>query len=199
MTPSELIFVTHNAHKVYEIQPFFNGSSWNLLSLTQIGFNDEILETAPTIEGNAILKAQTVFNHTGFNCFADDTGLEVEALNNEPGVYSARYAGQPYNSDRNIDLLLKRLQPHKNRNARFKTIICLYFNGQMVNFEGIVEGEIAKERSGNDGFGYDPVFVPKGYNITFAQMGLEQKNAISHRAQAVKKLIQYLQDQGLLI
>jgi XTP/dITP diphosphohydrolase len=152
----------------------------------------DIPETAETIEGNAILKANYVTENFGLPCFADDTGLEIESLNNEPGVYSARYAGEHKNAEDNMDLVLKKLAAKTNRKAQFKTIIALNINNQQHIFEGIVKGEITLEKSGNQGFGYDPIFQPEGFSTTFAQMTMEQKTVISHRGIAVQKLIKFL-------
>ncbi len=163
-----------------------------LISLSDIGCNQELAETQPTIEGNSIQKAQFVFDNYHVNVFADDTGLEVSALNNEPGVKSARYAGEQRDNEANIDLLLTNLQNKTDRSARFKTVITLILEGQTHQFEGIVNGQIGVERKGDGGFGYDAIFYPNGYDITFAQMSLDQKNQISHRALAVKKLVDYL-------
>lgn len=170
---------------------------FRILSLQQIGCFEELEETQNTIEGNSLQKAQYVFEKFNVPCFADDTGLEVEALDNAPGVYSARYAGEQRNSEDNINLLLKNLSDKKNRNARFRTVISLMgINGTQC-FEGVVNGVILKERKGMRGFGYDPVFQPTGHNKTLAEMTLEEKNYISHRAKAVAKLVEYLKGQRL--
>jgi XTP/dITP diphosphohydrolase len=160
--------------------------------LSQAGIHEEIPETAQTIEENAVLKARYIFNHYNFDCFADDTGLEVEALNNAPGVYSARYAGEQKSSEDNINKLLAELNGKTNRNARFKTVIALILNGKEYLFEGIINGRIANEKRGEKGFGYDPVFIPNGYEKTFAEMSTSEKNNISHRAIAVQKLAKFL-------
>lgn len=186
-----LVFATNNRHKLDEVQKIA-GSSFQIKSLSEIGCHEEIPETADTLEGNALLKARYVKEHYGYDCFADDTGLEVEALGNAPGVYSARYAGEEKSSEANIRKLVAALEGQPNRKARFRTVIALILNGKEALFEGIVQGKIIEEKKGVSGFGYDPVFVPEGYAQTFAEMGNETKNAISHRAEAVKKLEAYL-------
>ena len=194
-----LCFATNNKHKLEEVVPLLKGS-FDLLSLDQIGCTDELPETQNTISGNSFQKAEFVYKHFNTPCFADDTGLEVDALNGAPGVYSARYAGDHRNSDDNIDLLLENLTGNQNRKAQFCTIITLIgLTPEPVFFEGIIEGVIIDERRGNTGFGYDPVFVPKGYNLTFAEMTLDQKNTLSHRAIATKKLIEYLKNLSLTL
>ena len=167
----------------------------NLNNLKDLNFNEEIPENEKTIEGNAIYKAKFIHAKFNVNVFADDTGLEVEALNGEPGVYSARYAGKECNSHKNIEKLLKNLINNKNRKARFKTIIALILNGKLYQFEGIVNGLISHSLKGNKGFGYDPVFVPEGYSKSFAELSLYEKNKISHRSIAVKKLIGFISKQ----
>lgn len=188
---NELIFATNNLHKLTEIQHII-GDSFSLRSLQQIGCFDDIPETAPTLEGNALLKAQYIFEKYGKNCFADDTGLEVEALDGRPGVYSARYASDGHDFEANIDKILNELEGVNNRKARFRTVIALILNSSVHYFEGIVNGEIISERKGSKGFGYDPVFKPLGYENTFAEMPLLEKNKISHRALAVSKLVDFL-------
>lgn len=165
----------------------------NLLSLYDINFTDEIAETAATIEGNALLKAKAIAGKFDTNCFADDSGLLVDALNGAPGVYSARYAGEQKNDRDNIDKLLRELQGQENRKAHFKTVMALVLNGKEYLFEGIVNGTIITELRGSNGFGYDPVFMPDGYSKTFAEMSLEEKNTISHRKIALKKLLDFLE------
>lgn len=187
----ELIFATNNIHKLTEIQSLI-GDNFILKSLKQIGCTEDIPETAPTLEGNALLKAQYIFNRYGKNCFADDTGLEIEALDGRPGVFSARYATDGHDFEANIDKVLEELADAENRKARFRTVIALILDGSVHYFEGIVEGEIIAVRKGIKGFGYDPVFLPYGYNLTFAEMTLEEKNKISHRARAVNKLVDFL-------
>lgn len=188
----KLVFATNNEHKLNEVQKIL-GNKHQILSLSEIGCTDDIPETADTLEGNATLKSRYVFDKYGYNCFADDTGLEVEALNMQPGVFSARYAGEQKSSTDNITKLLAELDKIKNRNARFRTVISLIIDNNEILFEGIVDGEIITEKKGHEGFGYDPIFKPLGYNTTFAQMNLAEKNKISHRGRAVEKLIAYLQ------
>jgi len=187
----QLVFASNNKNKIKEIQ-LLVPQSIHVLSLEDIGCLEEIPETADTIEGNAILKANYVTENFGLPCFADDTGLEIESLNNEPGVYSARYAGEQKNAEDNMDLVLQKLASKTNRKAQFKTIIALNINNQQHLFEGIVKGEITLEKSGNQGFGYDPIFQPEGFSTTFAEMTMEQKSIISHRGIAVQKLINFL-------
>lgn len=187
----ELVFATNNQHKLAEIQAIV-GEHFKLLSLREIGCNEEIPEEQDTLEGNASQKAFFIYNKYGYNCFADDTGLEIEALNGEPGVFSARYAGEDKNPEANIDKVLGKLAKINNRKARFRTVISLVINGTEHQFEGIVDGEILKERRGNSGFGYDPVFLPDGFSQSFAEMNLQDKNQISHRGRAVAKLAEYL-------
>lgn len=187
----ELIFATHNKNKVIEVKSLIK-QNINLLNLSDINFTDEINETASTLEGNAILKAQTIFNKTKFNCFADDSGLLVDALNGEPGVYSARYAGEQKNDEDNIVKILKNLHGIENRNAQFKTVLALIINGNEYLFEGIMHGTITHEKMGAHGFGYDPIFMPHGYSKTFAELTLEEKSKISHRALALNKMIKFI-------
>lgn len=187
----KLVLASNNKNKIAEIQQQV-GAQFEIVSLEDIGCFVDIPETAETIEGNAILKANYVTENFGLPCFADDTGLEIESLNNEPGVYSARYAGEQKNAEDNMNLVLHKLATETNRNAQFKTIIALNINDQQHLFEGIVKGEITNEKSGNQGFGYDPIFQPQGLSITFAEMSLEQKSKISHRGIAVQKLIKFL-------
>lgn len=187
----KLVFATNNAHKLEEIASIL-GEKIELLSLKDIGCTADIPETADTLQGNAIQKAEYIHNHYGFDCFADDTGLEVEALDGAPGVFSARYAGDGHNSEVNMQKLLQNLQGVENRKAQFRTVICLILDGKQHLFEGICKGEIIKEKRGSAGFGYDPIFVPEGYNESFAQLGNAVKNKISHRAKAVEMLCKYL-------
>lgn len=187
----ELIFVTNNQHKLKEIRSIINADI-RILSLAEIGFYGEIEEDADTIEGNASLKSWFIYRHYGKDCFADDTGLEIEALNGRPGVKSARYAGDDCIPENNIRKVLRELEGEKNRKARFKTVISLIAGGKEIQFEGTVEGIILESKRGNDGFGYDPVFLPDGYDRSFAEMPEDEKNAISHRGRAVRKLIDYL-------
>ena len=188
----KLVFATNNAHKLDEISSIL-GEKVELLSLKDIHCHVDIPETADTLEGNAMLKAEYIYKNYGLDCFADDTGLEVEALNGAPGVYSARYAGgEEHNAEANMQKLLQNMQGVQNRKAQFRTAICLILDGKKHLFEGIVKGEIIKEKRGSSGFGYDPIFVPEGYTKTVAEMGNETKNKISHRALAVEKLCRFL-------
>lgn len=192
---SKLVFATNNAHKLKEISAILSNKV-EILSLKDICCNVDIPETADTLEGNALLKAQYIQQHYGFDCFADDTGLEVEALHGAPGVYSARYAGgEGHDSEANMKRLLKELEGEENRRARFRTVIALILNGEVYQFEGTVEGNIIRKKQGTFGFGYDPVFVPEGYTKTFAELGEEIKNHISHRARAVQKLAEFLKSR----
>lgn len=193
----KIVFATHNAHKVSEVQAVL-GSEYQLVTATEAGITEEIPETQPTIEGNALQKARYVYEHTGLNCFADDTGLEVEALNGAPGVYSARYAGEHVSYADNNVLLLRNLAGCENRKARFRTVIALIVDGKEYLFEGRVEGTIATEPHGEGGFGYDPLFVPEGSQLTFAEMSSEAKNKISHRGRAVAKLVAFLHGKEAL-
>ncbi len=186
-----LCFATNNAHKVAEIQALL-GTNFVLQSLKDIGCEEELAETGTTLEANSLQKAQYLFDNYHVDCFADDTGLEVEALNGEPGVYSARYAGEQRDSLDNIHLLLTKLKGQVNRKARFRTVITLIQAGVITQFEGIVEGHIMEELKGTAGFGYDPIFVPNGYETTFAEMSMEEKGSISHRGRAFQKLITFL-------
>ena len=187
----ELVFATNNQHKLKEVQALL-GNHFRLLSLIDIGFDEEIPEDFDTLQDNALQKARYINSRFGYNCFADDTGLEVDALNGEPGVYSARYAGEAKNPHDNIVKLLNNLIGVKNRHAQFRTVIALILNGSEYLFEGKLEGEIIEEGRGGDGFGYDPIFLPEGYNQTFAEMPLDVKNQISHRGRAVVKLVDFL-------
>jgi XTP/dITP diphosphohydrolase len=189
----ELVFATHNKNKFEEVKKLLP-THFKLLSLDDIRCTKDIKETADTIEGNAILKANYIKDRYGYDCFADDTGLEVDALNGEPGVFSARYAGKDNNADLNIKKLLDNLSASENRNARFKTAIALNFKGSQVLFLGICDGTIRSEKRGEKGFGYDPVFQPNGFQETFAEMTLQQKNNIGHRGKAMRQLIEYLSD-----
>lgn len=187
---NKLVFATNNQHKTEEIRAALEGK-YEVLNLEDIGCFVDIPETADTFEGNASLKSGYVVEHFKLDCFADDSGLEIVALNNEPGVYSARYSGSR-DSMENIQLVLKKLQGNDNRKARFKTVISLMQGGQNHIFEGVIEGTIREELSGSKGFGYDPIFQPDGYDITFAEMDMALKNKISHRAIALKKMIEFL-------
>jgi XTP/dITP diphosphohydrolase len=188
----KLCFATNNEHKLAEVRAILN-DKFQILSLRNIGCFEELPETTGTIEGNSNQKAQYVFSKYKIDCFADDSGLEVPALNNAPGVDSAIYAGPQRNHDDNIELLLKNLHGYTNRTARFITIISLITSGQCFQFEGILSGRILEEKHGDGGFGYDPVFLPDGFDRTLAQMTMEEKNRISHRAKAVEKLVAFLE------
>lgn len=187
----KLVFATNNQHKLQEIKQLL-GDSIELLSLNDIHCTDEIPENQETLEGNAAEKSFFIFNKYGLNCFADDTGLEIEALNGEPGVYSARYAGEEKSSEKNMNLVLEKLDKIKNRKARFRTVISLVIDGHETQFEGIVNGQILEEKRGITGFGYDPVFQPEESNLSFAEIPMDEKNKISHRGRAVQKLVEYL-------
>ena len=187
----KLVFATNNKNKIREVQALMP-EGIQLLSLKEIGCNEDIPETSPTIEGNAIQKAEYVKQKYGYDCFADDTGLEVEALDGAPGVYSARYAGEAKDSNANIEKLLRELQGKEDRSARFKTVIALHLNNELHPFTGICSGNIIFERKGTEGFGYDPVFQPEGKSATFAEMSLEEKSTVSHRARATRQLIEFL-------
>jgi len=187
----KLIFATHNQHKLQEIKLLLP-TNINLVSLADINFTDDIAETAYTLTDNALLKARHIYNKYKTNCFADDSGLEVEALNGAPGVYSARYAGLQKNDADNMQKLLDELRDKSNRNACFKTVIALILNGKEYTFDGVIEGIILTEKQGDKGFGYDPLFKPNGYGITFAQMTTDEKSKISHRGLAVNKLVNFL-------
>ncbi|MDR0422140.1 MAG: non-canonical purine NTP diphosphatase [Proteiniphilum sp.] len=187
----EIVFATNNRHKLDEIGKITAGRL-RILSLADIGCHEEISETGSTLEENALIKARFVREKYGCHCFADDTGLEVEALDGAPGVYSSRYAGAGCNSADNTDKLLKALQKTENRTARFRTVIALLVNGEEHLFDGVIRGKIISEKRGTGGFGYDPVFIPDGHAQTFAELGDETKNSISHRALAIHKLVKYL-------
>lgn len=189
----QIVFATNNIFKLREIQNIL-GDSFKLLSLSDLNIEEDIPENEPTLEANALHKARFIYKSTGMNVFADDTGLEVEALDGRPGVHSARFAGETKDSGANIDKLLGILGNNPNRKARFRTIIALILNCREYIFEGTVHGTIIKERRGNEGFGYDPVFLPDGSDKTFAEMNLEEKNKISHRAMAFNKLKAFLND-----
>jgi len=200
-----IVFATNNQHKLSEIRSIL-GDSIEVLSLKDIGCDVDIPETGTTLEENALQKAQYVYDHYHIDCFADDTGLEVDALDGAPGVYSARYAGEGHDSEANMTKLLKELGENNNRKARFRTVIALIQKKNVCpcgctsikeihQFEGIVEGMIIRERRGGEGFGYDPIFQPEGYDQTFAELGMDIKNRISHRARAVAKLAEFLNDK----
>lgn len=190
----KIVFATGNLNKLKEIQAIL--PQYEILSLKDIGCTEEIPETADTIKGNAILKAKYVKEHYGYDCFADDTGLEVDALNGAPGVYSARYAGEAKNADNNMNKLLQELANKDNRKAHFTTVIAFIQGEEVFTFEGIVKGSITTEKIGDGGFGYDPIFQPEGYQKTFAQLTGSEKNAISHRGLAVQQLAKFLQQKS---
>ncbi len=191
----ELLFATNNKHKISEIS-YLLGNSIRIVSPEELNITEELPEDSDTLVGNALSKAGYLYKRTGMNVFADDTGLEVTTLGGAPGVYSARYAGEGRSFEENIDKLLKEMNGANDRSARFRTVIALIYNGSEYLFEGIVEGEITTERSGSRGFGYDPVFKAKGYDVTFAEISLSEKNMISHRALAVKELLAFLKSRN---
>ena len=193
----QLVFATNNQHKLQEVQDMLK-DRYQILSLKEINCEEDIPETAETLEGNALLKARFVKEKYGFDCFADDTGLEVKALNDAPGVYSARYAGEDKDAKANMRKVLNELKNEENTSACFRTVIALIENNNEYLFEGIVNGKIIREEKGNAGFGYDPIFIPEGYNQTFAELGSEIKNAISHRAMATNKLKTFLYEQSFV-
>ena len=188
----QIVFATNNKHKLEEIRNILD-NTLNILSLDDINCHEDIPETGSTIEENALIKARYIKEKYGYDCFADDTGLEIKSLNNEPGVYSARYAGNDHNSEKNMQKVLENLKGKNDRSACFRTCIALITDNNEYLFEGKIEGEIITEKKGESGFGYDPIFVPDGYTQTFAELGNDIKNKISHRALAVKKLINFLQ------
>ena len=189
----KLVFATNNRHKLDEVRAIV-GDKVEVLSLNDIGCHDDIPETADTLQGNALIKARYIYEKFGVDCFADDTGLEVEALDGAPGVYSARYAGEECDSEANMQKLLQNLTGKSNRNAQFRTVIALIIKGEEKLFNGIVKGTITEEKRGNSGFGYDPVFVPEGFSESFAQMSGDMKNSISHRYRATLELSNYLKE-----
>ena len=189
----KLVFATNNKHKLQEVRDIIS-SGVEILSLADIDCTDDIPETADTLDGNALIKARYIFDKYGVNCFADDTGLEVEALGGAPGIYSARYAGEGHDSEANMNKLLENLTGENNRSAQFRTVIALIIDGEEKLFNGIVKGEITREKRGTSGFGYDPIFVPEGYKESFAQMESSTKNSISHRYRATKQLSDYLKE-----
>ena len=189
----KILFATNNAHKLTEVQAVLGDSS-TLVTPRDCGVTEEIPETQPTLEGNALQKARYLYERTGLDCFADDTGLEVEALGGAPGVHSARYATDGHDFAANNRLLLQNLAGEENRRARFRTVVALILGGREYLFEGVVEGQIIDRETGHEGFGYDPLFRPDGYDRTFAQMTTEEKNAVSHRARAVRKLAAFLHE-----
>tara|TARA_B100001175_G_scaffold111210_1_gene94409 strand:- start:497 stop:1075 length:579 start_codon:yes stop_codon:yes gene_type:complete len=188
----ELVFATNNKNKILEIKNLIQ-KNIKLLSLSDIGFKGEIIEDGNSLHENSLIKAKFIRSKYGINCFADDTGLEVHSLNNEPGIYSSRYAGYPINTNNNIKKLINNLERFNNKSARFRTVISLIINENIYSFEGVVNGNIIKEIKGKKGFGYDPIFIPNGYNKTFAELSLKEKNLISHRSIAVNKMIRFLE------
>ena len=187
----KLVFATNNSNKIKEVSNLISNQI-EIMSLKDIGCKEDIVESENTIIDNAILKANYIKNNYGYDCFSDDTGLEVDFLNGSPGVYSKRFAGENSTDELNMEKLLECMKESNNRNARFRTVIALNINNQVITFTGVCEGEILKQRRGNNGFGYDPVFLPKGYNNSFGEMSIIDKNKIAHRSKAVKKLINYL-------
>jgi len=190
MNKLKLVFATNNKNKLKEVRAML--TNFDIVSLASINCFDDIPETADTLEGNAIIKANFITNKYGLNCFADDTGLEVEALNNEPGVFSARYAGKENNAEANMKKLLKELEGKSNRKAQFRTAIALNINEKQYIFEGICKGTILNQKQGESGFGYDPIFMPDGFNKSFAEMNMIEKGTISHRGKAIEKLVSFL-------
>ena len=187
----KLVFATNNSNKIKEVSNLISNQI-EIMSLKDIGCKEDIVESENTIIDNAILKANYIKNNYGYDCFSDDTGLEVDFLNGRPGVYSKRFAGENSTDELNMEKLLECMKESNNRNARFRTVIALNINNQVITFTGVCEGEILKQRKGNNGFGYDPIFLPKGYNNSFGEMSIIEKNEIAHRSKAVKKLINYL-------
>jgi XTP/dITP diphosphohydrolase len=190
-----LVFATNNKHKLDEIANL-TGLGFHIVSLAEIGCTEDIPETEPTLEGNALLKARFIYSKYGKDCFADDTGLEIEALNGRPGVYSARYAGKAHDFESNMEKVLKELRGISNREAQFRTVIALILDGKEFLFEGVVRGEIIHNKNGSGGFGYDPIFKPAGSALTFAEMRMDEKNSMSHRARAVNRLAEFLQKKS---
>lgn len=190
----KLVFATNNKHKLEEVRAIV-GDRVEILSLNDIDCHDDIPETADTLQGNALIKARYIHEKYNVDCFADDTGLEVEALGGEPGVYSARYAGEACDSQANMHKLLENLTGENNRKAQFRTVIALIIKGEEKLFNGIVKGKISREKMGNSGFGYDPIFIPEGFSQSFAQMSSEMKNSISHRYRATEQLSNYLKER----
>ena len=191
MSLKKIVFATGNQNKLKEVKSAVDG--FKIVGLTDLDINEEIPETGTTLKENALQKARYVYDKTGLNCFSDDTGLEIEALNNKPGVYSAMYAGADCSAENNMQKVLKELSGVRNRKAKFKTVIALILNGKEFFFEGAVSGNVLKEKKGIGGFGYDPIFKPEGYKETFAEMSIDLKNKISHRGLAVKKLVAFLE------
>jgi len=194
MNKLKLVFATNNKNKLKEVQAML--TNFEIVSLSEINCFDDIPETADTLEGNAILKANYITEKFGLNCFADDTGLEVEVLNNQPGVYSARYAGENNNTEANMNKLLSELGETKNRDAQFRTAVALNIEGKQFVFEGICKGQILTKKQGDSGFGYDPIFMPTGFDKSFAEMNMIEKGAISHRGKAIQKLVTFLNEKA---
>ena len=194
----KLLFASNNKNKILEIRKKITNKNITLLSLSDVNFYGDIPETSNTIKGNSLQKAKFINDKYKIDCFSDDTGLEVKSLNGNPGVFSARYAGENSSSNDNMEKLLLEMKGKENRIARFRTIITLILNNDTHIFEGVVEGKIATKKSGEKGFGYDPIFIPKGYNKTFAEIGIEEKNKISHRAIAINKLIIFLNNKNII-
>ena len=190
----KFIFASHNANKVEEVKKMTDGLNIEISSLTEIGFHDEIEETGTTLEANARIKSLCIFNQKAVNVFSEDTGLEIQALNNAPGVHTARYAGPTKDPDANMDLVLKNLKTESNRKAQFRTVISLILEGKEHQFEGICKGSIGMSKTGSTGFGYDPIFIPEGHLISFAEMGQTMKNSMSHRKKAFDKMLIFLED-----
>jgi len=190
MNKLKLVFATNNPNKLKEVQAML--TNFDIVSLSEIGCFDDIPETAETLEGNAVLKANYITEKYGLNCFADDTGLEVAALNNKPGVYSARYAGEENNAEANMNKLLFEIGDNNNRNAQFRTAVALNIQGEQHLFEGICKGQILTKKQGESGFGYDPIFMPDGFHKSFAEMAMTEKGVISHRGKAIEKLVSFL-------
>ena len=188
----QLVFATANAHKLEEVRKVIDHSKFKLVNLKDVGITEDIAETGDTLEANALIKARYVVERTQSNVFSEDTGLEVDALGGDPGVITARYAGPQKDAHDNMDLLIKNLEDKEDRSAQFRAVIALIIDGQEVLFEGIVRGTIAKEKSGVDGFGYDPIFIPEGYDKTFAELPDEVKLGMSHRTRAVNKMVEFL-------
>ena len=190
----KIVFATNNAHKLREVQQTV-GDKFEIVSLRECGVVEDIPENEPTLEGNALAKARYIYSRTGLSCFADDTGLEVDALGGEPGVRSARYATDGHDDEANKRLLLERMEGKENRSAQFRTAMALILDGEEYLFEGVVRGEILTQECGDGGFGYDPLFAPEGHSESFAEMSAEEKNAISHRGRAVRKLAEFLNNK----
>lgn len=191
----KIVFATNNQHKLYEVRQILK-QNYEVLGLRDIGFSGDIPETGNTLAENASIKSKFVLDKYGLDCFSDDTGLEIDSLGGRPGVYSARYAGEDGNAERNIEKVLTELQGNENRSARFKTVVSLFLDGKEYLFEGKVEGKIITSKRGKDGFGYDPIFIPDGFDLTFAEMPQELKNSISHRGKAIRALAKFLNDQN---